>query len=99
MINPDHDCWQKKAMLNNASAQPTGTCGTSITTGINNALSPSANFRAKSSEWPPRSNVLDSQPPTEPPTPDAAYGIHAYAAYMLHVEAAHIVQILRQPER
>ena len=28
MINPDQDCWQKNAMLNNPSAHATGTCGT-----------------------------------------------------------------------
>ena len=56
MIRPDHDCWQKNAMLKSSIASRTGTSGTSITTGINTALSPSAILRAKSSDRPLRSS-------------------------------------------
>src|ERR1700677_630867 len=77
MINPDQDCWQKNAMLNSIKAHPTGTCGTSITTGIISALRPSTNFLEKSSDRPLLRSVLDSHPPRKLPTPDAAYGIQA----------------------
>src|SRR5438445_9837008 len=77
IIKPDHDCWQKNATLNNANAQPTGTYGTNITTGMNSALRPSANLREKSSDRPLFSRALDNHPPRKLPTPDAAYGIHA----------------------
>src|SRR5580692_3984869 len=72
MMRPDHDCWQKNAMLNNPNAQATGTCGTRITTGMNSALMPRASFREKSSDFPRLSSTLENHPPRKLPTPEAA---------------------------
>jgi hypothetical protein len=77
IINPDHDCCAKNAMLNSANAYETGTCGTSITAGIMAALMPRTSFRARLSDRPLRSKRLEHQPPMKLPMPDAAYGIHA----------------------
>src|ERR1041384_8188549 len=77
MIIPDHDCCAKKAMLNSAIAYPTGTCVTSMTAVIINALIPKTHLREASRDFPLRSSWLEVQPPRKLPTPEAAYGIQA----------------------
>jgi hypothetical protein len=96
MTRVDHDCWPKKAMLNNTMAHSTGTRVTKMITGIIAALRPSASLRDRLTERPLRINQLENQPPVRLPMPDArrAPGV---VADLFHVESARVVEILRQP--
>src|SRR6185436_14683807 len=80
----DHDCWPKNATLKSTIARSTGTWVTNTMIGMSAALAPSAILRALLSECPDaRCRVRDP-------------GI---VADLLHVEAAHVVEVLRQPEQ
>src|SRR5690348_8632474 len=68
----DHDCCPKYATLKIASAHETATCGTNSTDGITTALSPSATFRAASTESFRLTRWLENHPPARHPIPDAA---------------------------
>ena len=94
----DHDCWPKNAMLKSTIASSTGTWVTKMMSGITAALAPSAILRAELTDAPAR-----EQPAREPAADqaaDAGRGIRdpRVVADLLHVEAARVVEILRQPE-
>ena len=94
----DHDCCPKNAMLNSTMAMSTGDHVTKMTSGMTAALAPSAILREKFERM-----AAPDQPAGEPPAHETAYarrsiGNPREVADALGIEAADVVQILRQPE-